>query len=116
MLLLAACPRLAAPPRRVRCCAVRRCARLPPAAAPLATPRRLPPLRAAAAEAPEPPPEAPARQTPGLAEANVAYCVGCLWLLFLTDLSGIGSVLLSSDNVPLSLAALQWVRRCGVHA
>lgn len=44
----------------------------------------------------------------------MTYCLGCLWLLFLTDLSGIGAVLLSSDNVPLSLAALQWVRLSGV--
>ncbi len=43
-------------------------------------------------------------------DANVSYSLGCIWLVFLTDLSGIGPVVLSSDNVPLSLALLQWVR------
>ena len=123
-MLLLACQRLAPQQRRARCTATRRCSapRRPAPAAASPSPLRLPlrprlappPLRAAAAEAPEPPPTPelppPRRTTPGLAEANVSYCLGCLWLLFLTDLSGIGPVLLRSDNVALSLAALQWVR------
>lgn len=52
-------------------------------------------------------PEFPPR-TPGLAEANAVFCLGIIWLVFLTDLSGIGPLLLASDNVSLSLAVLQW--------
>jgi hypothetical protein len=81
--------------------------------------------RAAAAGAPEasepPPPEPlasppPPRDTPNLLNANAAYCLGCIWLVFLTDMSGIGPVVLSGDNVPLNLALLQWVRASGLHA
>ena len=45
---------------------------------------------------------------PGLVEANFVYCLGVCWLVFLTDMSGVGPLLLASDNVALSLALLQW--------
>lgn len=69
--------------------AARRPARSAPSRRPRASPDRAPPL-------------------PGLADANAAYSLGCVWLVSLTDLSGVGPALLSADNVPLALAALQW--------
>ena len=50
-----------------------------------------------------------ARTTPGLGEANVVFSCGVIWLVFLTDLSGLGPVLLSlGDNTALSLCVLQY--------
>ena len=55
------------------------------------------------------PPVVAAPSTPGLGEANVVFSCGVIWLVFLTDLSGLGPVLLSlGDNTALSLCVLQY--------
>ena len=61
--------------------------------------------------APPPSPPPPQRRpppTPGLMEANAAFSFGAILLVVLTDLSGVGQAALRSDDVPLSLAVLQW--------
>jgi membrane protease YdiL (CAAX protease family) len=115
-----ASPRLAPPPplphaalpclrhaRRRACAASAAAGASPPEQQP-------PPLEEALAE-PLPLPPPPPQTVPRLLEANAAYCLGCIWLVFLTDMSGIGPLVLASDNVPLSLAILQWVRCTCAH-